>query len=142
MWPFKKKPIIDSETAEWQFECFEWLITEFGADLPITSRRLVLPKPGFFMTDGEKDHALAERLFASVKAYAGMSDWPVRLIADLPVPDHQVGVHRPQPMKHALGTFTRQTDGAVEIHSPMNWPTMPFPQQQPNCLAQRMKSNS
>jgi hypothetical protein len=115
MWPFKQKPVIDPETLDWQLECFEWLVSEFGADISITSRQLVLPQPGFFTTDGEKGHALAERLFASVKAYAGMSDWPVRLVADLPVPQYQAGFYQPQPLKHAVGTFSLQADNMVEI---------------------------
>jgi hypothetical protein len=115
MWPFKQKPTIDPDTVDWQLECFEWLISEFGADLPITSRQMVLPKPGYFTTDGEKGHALAERLFASVKAYAGMSDWPVRLVADLPVPQSEIGFHQPQPLKHAVGTFSLHADQTVEI---------------------------
>jgi hypothetical protein len=115
MWPFKRKPVLDSDTAGWQFNCFDWLLKEYGADLPITQRRLILPKPGFFATDGEKDHALAERLFSSVKNYAGMDDWPVTLNADAPSPDYALGSYQPQPMKHALGTFSVGSDRKVEI---------------------------
>jgi hypothetical protein len=115
MWPFKSKPVLDPDTAEWQLGCFEWLLTEFGSDLPISTRSLVLPKPGFFITDGEKGHVLAERLFATVKAYAGMSEWPVKLIADLPVPAFAIGTYQPQPLRHAAGTFSLQPDQTVEI---------------------------
>jgi hypothetical protein len=115
MWPFKSKPVLDPETAEWQLGCFEWLLTEYGSDLPISTRPLVLPKPGFFVTDGEKGHILAEKLFATVKAYAGMSEWPVKLIADLPTPAFAIGTYQPQPLRHAAGTFSLQQDQTVEI---------------------------
>lgn len=115
MWPFKSKPVIDTETVDWQLGCFEWLLKEFGADLPVTHRQLILPKPGFFPVEGEKGHALAVRLFETVKHHAGMADWPVTLIADPAVPQFDIGTYQPQPLKQAAGTFSIQPGQAVEI---------------------------
>ncbi|MFM9975782.1 MAG: hypothetical protein ACKVON_14565 [Beijerinckiaceae bacterium] len=115
MWPFKSKPIIDVDAVEWQFECFEWLLKEYGADIPITSRQLVLPKARFFPTENEKGHALAQRLFDAVKTYAGLSDWPVTLVADAPTPEYEAGTYAPQPLKYAAGTFSIRADGIREI---------------------------
>ena len=30
MWPFRRKPIVDDETAAWHAENFAWLVREFG----------------------------------------------------------------------------------------------------------------
>lgn len=75
---FAPKLPIDADELEWQFATFKWLGSEFGAagDSP-----LVLPTPEYFPPSGAKGHARAERLFASVKAAAGMADWACELQA-------------------------------------------------------------
>ncbi|XWN31823.1 MAG: hypothetical protein ROR55_01520 [Devosia sp.] len=82
MWPFRKTPFLDEDTAAWHLENFIWLMRHFGGGGEFHRSRLVLPKPGFFPVEGEKGHALAERLFQTVKDYCGLSDWPVDLVAD------------------------------------------------------------
>src|SRR5689334_7690846 len=107
MWPFRRKPVVDEDTASWHVENMRWLIGEFGGQDGLAESRLVLPKPGFFKLEGEQGHALASRLFDQVRAYCGMSDWEVDLIPDdnplaaTPVPS----VAMVQPQKHAAGTF-------------------------------------
>jgi len=54
MWPFKRKPIVDAETAAWHADNFAWLIRQFG-NRAFAETELVLPKPGFFRFDGEQD---------------------------------------------------------------------------------------
>jgi hypothetical protein len=107
MWPFKRKPIVDAETAAWHVDNFAWLIRHFGGDQTFTDTKLVLPKPGYFVFDGEKGHSLAVRIFDQVKHYCGMSDWDADLVADdnplaAPAP---VSLAMIAPQKHALGTF-------------------------------------
>jgi hypothetical protein len=117
MWPFKRKPIVDAETAAWHAENFAWLAESFGGDGAFDESVLVLPAPGFFPSDGEEGHAKALRIFEQVKHYCGMDNWPVRLVAD----DNPAAIHpsrlslsTPIHGKHALGTFSL-TDNAVEI---------------------------
>jgi hypothetical protein len=82
MWPFRKKPIVDAETAAWHADNFAWLIRQFGGQGGLAESTLVLPKPGFFSFEGECGHALALRIFEQVKAYCGMSNWEVDLVVD------------------------------------------------------------
>jgi hypothetical protein len=81
MWPFARKRIVDADTAAWHLENFTWLIEQFGPDLFFRTK-LVLPRPGYFVTDGEKGHALAERIFTQVKSYCDMDAWNVDLVVD------------------------------------------------------------
>jgi len=106
MWPFRRKPIVDIDTASWHLENFTWLIEEFGPST-FKNTQLVLPKPGYFKADGERDHGFAIRIFEQVKTYCGMSEWEVDLVVD-----HNPLAARTEishamvaSQKHALGTF-------------------------------------
>jgi hypothetical protein len=106
MWPFSRKPIVDADTAGWHLDNFRWLIEEFGVAW-FEERRLVLPKPGYFKVEGKRDHGFAVCIFDQIKAYCGLSDWEVDLVAD----DNPLAIRSEisqlmiAPQKHALGTF-------------------------------------
>jgi hypothetical protein len=106
MWPFRRKPIVDVDTASWHLENFTWLIEEFGPST-FAKTQLVLPRPGYFKAEGTRDHNFAVRIFDQVKAYCGMSEWEVDLVVD----DNPLAVRTEisramvKPQKHALGTF-------------------------------------
>jgi hypothetical protein len=107
MWPFARKLIVDNETAAWHVENFAWLVRQFGGADGLAKSKLVLPKPGYFITESETGHAFALRVFDQVKAYCGMADWAADLVAD----DNPLAERTPislvtvAPQKHALGTF-------------------------------------
>jgi len=54
IWPFRRKPILDPETAAWHAHNLAWLIRQFGGGTTLAEATLVLPKPGFFTFDGER----------------------------------------------------------------------------------------
>jgi hypothetical protein len=107
MWPFARKPIVDDETAVWHVDNFAWLIRRFAGAEGLTHSKLILPRPGFFITDGELGHAFARRIFEQTKAYCGMSDWEVDLIPDdNPLAEQAApSLAMIEPQKHAIGTF-------------------------------------
>jgi hypothetical protein len=107
MWPFSRKPIVDDETAAWHVENFAWLIKRFGGADGLAHAKLILPRPGFFMSDGEAGHAFAQRIFKQTKTYCGMSDWDVDLVADdNPLAeDAAPSLVAVAAQTHALGTF-------------------------------------
>jgi hypothetical protein len=69
--------------------------------------KLVLPAGGYFVAGKEEGHAFAVRIFDQVKAYCGMADWEVELVADdNPLAEPAaVSAVMVAPQKHALGTF-------------------------------------
>jgi hypothetical protein len=107
MWPFTRKPIVDQETAAWHVDNFAWLTRRFGGSEGLTHSKLIPPKPGFFITDGEAGHSFAQRIFDQTKAYCGMSDWEVDLVADNnPLAEQAApSLAMIAAQKHALGTF-------------------------------------
>ena len=107
MWPFARKPVVDDETAAWHVDNFAWLIRQFGGAAGLAKSNLVLPMPGYFVTEGEKGHAFALRIFDQIKAYCGMADWEADLIADdNPLADDaSLALAMIAPQKHAVGTF-------------------------------------
>jgi hypothetical protein len=115
MWPFTRKPIVDADTAAWHLDNFAWLIREFGPP-EFAQSRLILPRPGYFATDGEQGHALALRIFNQVKTYCRMSDWEVDLVPDRnPLAETApISTIMVAPQKHALGTFAR-TANSIQI---------------------------
>ncbi|BAT58673.1 hypothetical protein GJW-30_1_01200 [Variibacter gotjawalensis] len=110
MWPFRSKPLLDAETAAWHVENFAWLLSEFGHGDDFSACKLVLPKPGFFPSDGERGHAKALRIFRQTQTYCGMGDWEIDLVADNnPVARREAPAYvMLQHGKHALGTYSRR----------------------------------
>jgi hypothetical protein len=106
MWSFKRKPIVDADTAAWHVQNFAWLLTEFRPST-LAKAQLVLPMPGYFKAEGKRDHNFAQRFFDQVKAYCGMSEWQVDLVVD----ENPLAVRSDfshamiAPQKHAIGTF-------------------------------------
>ena len=108
MWPFKRKPMLDPETAEWHLDNFEWLLESFAGRRRFLETKLVLPAPGFFKNDGEQGHARAQRLFEQVKAFCGISAY-IELVADGSVPQQHgmptiAEIHHG---KHAAGLYSQ-----------------------------------
>jgi hypothetical protein len=73
MWPFARKRTLDDDTAAWHLENLTWLLEQFGP-AAFARTKLVLPQPGYFVTDGEKGHAFAVRIFDRVTASCGLAD--------------------------------------------------------------------
>jgi hypothetical protein len=107
MWPFAREPVVDDETAAWHVDNFAWLIRQFGGAAGLAKSNLVLPMPGYFVTEGEKGHAFALRIFDRIKVYCGKADWEADLVADdNPLADDaSLTLAMIAPQKHALGTF-------------------------------------
>jgi hypothetical protein len=75
---FAPKLPIDADELEWQLATFKWLAQEFGS---AGEAPLVLPTADFFPPSPRKGEGRVEHMFASVKAAAGMSEWPCELRA-------------------------------------------------------------
>jgi len=57
MWPFKRKPLLDAQTASWHTQNFAWLITTYGSE-NFKNTKLIVPEPGVFVADREPDMRL------------------------------------------------------------------------------------
>jgi hypothetical protein len=115
MWPFKAKPILEPEAAEWHVRNLCWLLRNLRHTPMFEDTRLVLPKPGHFKTDGTEGHAKATAIFERVKTYAGMTDWPVRLVSDVKVYEPNNDLIQAASRNTPLGLFMRDHGGGVQI---------------------------
>lgn len=116
MWPFKRRPLLDRDTADWHLENFEWLVRCYADSKSLASSKLVLPKPGFFPNDGEKGHALALRLFDQVKDYAQIGNWPVDLVQGDEIIEGGRSLASPiRSSTASLGMFIADGSNRVEI---------------------------
>lgn len=89
----RRRPVIDDETIEWEFETFEWLLRNFGGYKKFEATALVLPTDDHFpIQKGLAGHGLAEAVFSHVKRHAGMDDWPCILVAQEADPEPVVGL--------------------------------------------------
>lgn len=78
---FTPKPVLDEGTTEWIFDAYAWALESFGSDIFFQHTSLILPNDEFFPEKLDEVDDVAEVLFTRVREYAGMSDWPCRLIA-------------------------------------------------------------
>lgn len=124
MWPFKPR-VIDDDTVAWQLDVAEWFIRTIGPGQPISATTLVVPGRDHFVTDGEKGHAFAKRVFNQVRAYAGVD--PARIISLVPQPARGADVLNDAPAVGGamsglvtekalpLGTFSVNDDDFAEV---------------------------
>jgi hypothetical protein len=113
---FAPKLPIDSDELEWQLATFKWLGAEFG---PAGEAELVLPTAEYFPPSPRKGEGRVEDLFASVKAAAGMADWPCELRAGEGDRPAHVGTGlllRHEGASAPCGTFTMDDgEGGVKV---------------------------
>lgn len=118
MWnPFRKKPLLTEEDAQFQIECFKWLLTYFGGDDFYKESQLVLPTRDYFPSTVDSQESAAQQTFNEVKKYAGMEKWPVKLEAQEEDPNLHIAptVAVQNVEQSPLGTFSAKENNEVTI---------------------------
>jgi len=80
------RTFLSKDAEEWQLECWDWHLRQDGAVGEFKKAPLVFPNRDFFPPLGLSGHARADAIFNTVKAHAGLADWPVRLVAQHEMP--------------------------------------------------------
>ena len=116
VWPFNRKPLLDSEMTDWMFEQADWLLRAHRHRAAFAAAQFLPLSEKVFPCDGAQGHDLALRLFAHVLLYGRVSWLNIELT---PRGDsgryEQVG--QPiavQPKSGPAGTY-RHGDGVSEI---------------------------
>ncbi len=76
---FGNRPVLESASSQWLLDAFAWSLENFDADFFYRDTVLVLPSNEFFPGRADSAQAMAELIFARVKAYAGVAHWPTRV---------------------------------------------------------------
>ncbi len=77
---FRKQPLLEDEVVAWLFNAFAWSLRNFGSDRLYREAVLVTPSNRHFPGREESVDGMAGLILDRVKAYAGVSHWPTRLI--------------------------------------------------------------
>ena len=96
---------IDDEELDFQLATFKWLTGQFG---PVGETALVLPTPDFFALTGAGGEAGVKEIFETVRALAGMAQWPCELRAgkgDRPIDAGNAHLLRHEGQPAPCGTF-------------------------------------
>jgi hypothetical protein len=96
---------IDRDELDFQLATFKWLIGRFG---PVCARPLILPTRAHFPLSGATGEAGVREIFDSVRAAAGMADWPCELRAgksDVPTAAGNAHLLRHEGAPAPCGTF-------------------------------------
>jgi hypothetical protein len=115
IWPFKRTPLLDDETASWHLENFEWLVSSYATTRSFSKAKLVLPKPEYFCDSGKVGAELAEHLFEQVKRYCNIEDWPTILQPRQAVPEFGRSLFEVQHGSSILGTYEGQPSNHILI---------------------------
>jgi len=77
---FKTKPLLDEGVHQWIVDTYSWAIEQFSGELLKHDSKLVLPTNEFFPGRVSSVHEMAQRVFEQTVAYAGMQNWPLKLV--------------------------------------------------------------
>lgn len=113
----KSKPILSEQDTVFQIETYKWLLKYFGGKDFYEEAKLILPTRQYFPSKVESPEEAAVETFETVKKYAGMEEWPCKLVAQEEDIDPVVGetlVVQNTP-NSPLGTFEHKNEGEVII---------------------------
>jgi hypothetical protein len=78
------EPLVNEEASDWILRTFKSALEQFGADGFYRHTVLVLPTREHFPETSPHPQENVAKVFARVRAFAGMQKWPCKLIAQAP----------------------------------------------------------
>lgn len=114
---FKSTPILSQEDTEFQIATYKWLLKHFSGAYFYEDSKLILPTKEYFPAKVSDAQGVATETFNSVKKYAGMEDWPCKLVAQ----EDDINTHIAPAViiknapNNPLGTFQAKDNGEIVI---------------------------
>lgn len=122
MWnPFRSKPLLPEEDELFQVETYRWLLTHFGGHNFYEGIRLILPTKEFFPSEVNSLENGVQYIFDQVKLYAGLEQWPCKLVAQEEDPNAIVAptLVVQNVEQNPLGTFSvNDNEEAIITYNP------------------------
>lgn len=78
---FKSPKTIELSNQTWLLDTFAWALENFEPQIFIKETSLVLPTNEFYPGTVNSIHGMAENVFERTLAYAGMQNWPIKLVS-------------------------------------------------------------
>jgi hypothetical protein len=123
--------LVGSEASSWILRTFGWALEQFGSDFFHQQTILVTPTRDHFPDQAKDPHETASLWFARVQAYAGMQQWPCRLVGQEPDVEtvvDPVTVIQDAP-KGPGGTFSVSNESQPEVLITYNPASVQRPQE-------------
>jgi len=76
-----REPLVEPEALEWILSTFRWALEEFGAEAFYARTMLVTPTRDHFPDQAGDPLEQVALVFARIQRYAGMQNWPCKLVA-------------------------------------------------------------
>lgn len=93
---FKTQPFLDESTTNWIIDTYEWALTQFDSKEFIENTKLVLPTGEFFPAKVSSIDEMAQTVFDKSLEYAGMKNWPIKLVSPVVYQQNPHLHHMPQ----------------------------------------------
>jgi len=77
---FSNKPLLNESTTQWLFDTYAWALNNFGSDYFHNETILVTPTNAHFPNSVNSRESLVSTVFEQVTAYAGLQNWPLKLV--------------------------------------------------------------
>ncbi len=78
---FKSKPLLEQAEQQWLIDTFIWAVEHFDASFFTKHTQIILPTVAHFPDSVSSIEEMATKVFVRVRDYAGMSAWPIQLVA-------------------------------------------------------------
>lgn len=105
---------LDADVEDWHVDCWNWLLRCAGGLEQFKKSSLALPIKEHFAATDLEGHAKAQHIFDIVRQYCGMTDWPVKLVAQHETAGRVATFGVVQNPDGVAGTYSQNGD-VVEI---------------------------
>ncbi|BBW92816.1 hypothetical protein PS1M3_29030 [Pseudoalteromonas sp. PS1M3] len=78
---FKSAPLLEQQEQQWLIDTFIWAVENFDAEFFTKHTQIILPTGQYFPDSVSSIEQMATSVFKRVTTYAGMSAWPIQLVA-------------------------------------------------------------
>lgn len=78
---FKPKPLLAEQEQQWLIDTFIWAVENFDVEFFTLHTQITLPTVEFFPDSVSSIEEMATKVFNRVSSYAGMTAWPIQLVA-------------------------------------------------------------
>ncbi|MFT7559484.1 MAG: hypothetical protein ACI93R_001395 [Flavobacteriales bacterium] len=108
---FRKPKVVDQNTADEIFACFDWMIECFDANTFLNNTALVLPNNVFFPDRANNESDMAKLISQRVIEYSGLRHWPFTIVP----PEEFNPITPPQlQLDHRSRAIPEKTDQVIE----------------------------
>lgn len=78
---FKSSPLLSEEETQWLIDTFVWAFEHFDGEYFLSQSKIITPTVECFPEPVSSIEEMASVVFARVKSYAGLQNWPIQVVS-------------------------------------------------------------